>query len=294
MPPSTAAERAPPGLALPVSMVLLSAAIWPLMDGIAKHLVTSGVPAVQVAWGRYAANVLLLAPVAAARLGRKALLPRAAPAHLLRAALPGLVTALLFVGLGHMPFAAASAVLFANPLITVALSALVLGEHVGPRRWAAVAAGFGGALLVIRPGAALFQWASLAPLGAAVCFSVTAILNRRLAGQASPLATTLHYAVAATVVLLPGAALGWQRFDATLVAWLALSSVFGSLSLWLVTVASERADASVLAPFHFAELGAAAVVGWIAFGEVPGGATLAGIVVILGAGLLATWRGGRP
>jgi drug/metabolite transporter (DMT)-like permease len=272
-------------------MVLASAALWPLMDATGKHLVAAGYPAVQVAWGRYALNALLLLPLVLRRRGRLALLPRAAPAHLVRAALPSLVTALLFAGFAHLTLAAASALLFANPLLIVAASALFLGERVGARRWVAVAAGFAGTLLVLRPGSELFRWGALAPLGAAVCFAATAVLNRRLAGEASPLATTFHYAVAGAVVLLPGAALGgWRPFDLAAVAWLALGAVVGGLCLWLVTSAYERADASALAPFHFAELAAATAVGRVVFGEAPDAATLAGIAVILAAGLLATWR----
>lgn len=274
-----------------VLMVLASAALWPLMDAVGKHLVTAGYPAVQVAWARYAVNVVLLFPFALARGGRASILPRRSPAHLLRAALPSAVTALLFVGLGHMPLASASALLFVNPLLTVALSAALLGERVSPRRWAAVAVGFAGALVVLRPGGEVFRWASLAPLGAALCFSTTAILNRRLAGEASPLATTLHYAIAGSTVLLPWSAAGnWRPFAPAAVGWLALGAIVGSGCLWLVTTAYERAQASALAPFHFAELAAATAVGWAAFGEVPDPPALVGIALILAAGLLATWR----
>ena len=272
-------------------MVLASAALWPLLDAVGKHLVLAGYPAVQVAWARYTVNALFLLPVALSRGGRRSLLPRRSPLHLLRAALPSVVTALLFVGLGQMPLASASALLFVNPLLTVTLSALFLGERVGARRWGAVALGFAGALVVLRPGAEVFSWASLAPLGAALCFSTNAILNRRLAGEAPPLATTLHYAVAGSAVLLPWSAAGnWRPLDPATMGWLALGAVVGAGCLWLVTTAYERAQASALAPIHFAELAAATAVGWIVFGEVPDAPGVAGIALILAAGLLATWR----
>jgi drug/metabolite transporter (DMT)-like permease len=278
-----------------VLMVLGSAALWPLLDAVGKHLVGAGYPAVQVAWARYSMNALFLLPVALSRGGRGSLLPRRSPLHLLRAALPSVVTALLFVGLGHLPLASASALLFVNPLFTVALSALVLGERVGARRWAAVAVGFVGALVVLRPGAEVFRWASLAPLGAALCYSTTVILNRRLAGEASPLETTLHYAVVGTAVLLPWATAGnWRPLDPAAVGWLALGAVVGSVCLWLVTSAYERAQASALAPFHFAELAAATAVGAIVFGELPDPVAVAGIALILAAGLLATWGEQAP
>ena len=71
--------------------------------------------------------------------------------------------------------------------------------------------------------------------------------------------------------------------------WLAFGAVVGAACLWLVTTAYERAQASALAPVHFAELGAATAVGWIFFGEIPDAPAVAGIVLIFAAGLLATW-----
>jgi drug/metabolite transporter (DMT)-like permease len=273
-------------------MVILSSALWPLMDAVAKHLVERGVPPFQVAWGRHAANLVLLLPLAWRREGAAALLPRLALAHLARASLPALVAALLFVGLREMPFAPAIALLFAYPLLIVLFSAVFLRERVGAARWAAVIAGFAGALVVLRPGAGVLTWASIAPLAAAAGFAATVILNRRLAGEASPLATTLHYAVAGSVVLLPGALPGWTPLDGALLAWFAAMAVLGGAAMWLVTVAYERADASVLAPFHFAELAAAIPVGLLLFGEVPDPLTWVGIGIILVTGVVATRRAG--
>jgi len=274
-----------------VGMILLSAVVWPCMDAIAKHLAARGIPVGQIAWGRYTANVVLLAPVVAIRLGPRALLPPLGGLHLLRVALPVVVTLLLFAGLTAMPFAAASALLFVNPLLITALSGPVLGERIGLARWLAVGLGFAGALLVIQPGASVFRWVALAPLGAAVAFAAAAILNRKLKGDVPPLATTLHFGVVATVCLLPLAAGGsWRAFDAVLLGWLALMAVFGGLALWLITAAYERAEASVLAPFHYVELACATGLGVIAFGEVPDAATGAGIALILAAGLWVALR----
>lgn len=275
-----------------VGLVLLSAVIWPVTDAIAKHLALAGVPTNQLAWGRYVAGTLLLAPAVALRHGRRALLPPLRGWHLLRVALPVLVTVFLFAGLAHMPFAAASALLFVNPLLITAFSGPVLGERVGLARWVAVALGFGGALLVIRPGAGVFQWASVAPLAAAVAFAGAAVLNRKLKGDVPPVATTFHYGVVAAVGLLPFAAAGtWRPLDAGLVAWLFVMAALGGVALWAIVGAYERAEASMLAPFHYAELACATVIGVAVFGEIPDGTTAAGIALIIAAGL---WVALRP
>jgi drug/metabolite transporter (DMT)-like permease len=272
-------------------MILASSVVWPFMDAVAKHLAEAGWPTPQIAWGRYAANVLMLAPLVAARHGLRSVLPSLRPVHLLRAALPVGVTVLLFHGFAHVPFAEASALLFVNPLLITALSRPVLGERVGLARWLAVGAGFAGALLVIRPGSALFTWHALAPLGAAACFAASAVLNRKLTGDVPALATTLHIGLLAVVGLAPLAAAGaWRPFEPGFVGWLFLMAAFGGLALWFITAGYERAEASFLAPFHYVELAVATAIGVAVFGEVPDPVAGAGIALIVAAGLFVALR----
>ena len=201
------------------------------------------------------------------------------------------MTVFLFAGFAYMPFASASALLFVNPLLITALSGPVLGERIGLARWVAVGLGFAGALLVLKPGAGVFSWGALAPLGAAVAFAGAALLNRRLKGDVPALATTLHFGVVAGIGLLPFAGGGgWRPFDAVLVGWLALMAVFGGLALWLITAAYERGEASALAPFHYLELAFATALGVAVFGEVPDALTAAGIALIVAAGLWVVLR----
>ncbi|MGC4000654.1 MAG: DMT family transporter [Anaeromyxobacter sp.] len=274
-----------------IAMVIASSVVWPLVDSVAKHLSTPhdglpGVPASRITWGRYTANVVLLLPVVLRLHGPRALFPRLTPLHLLRSAMPAVVTLFFFIGLTRLPFASASALLFVNPLLITAFSAWFLRERIGGWRWVAVAVGFAGSLLVIRPGSDVFRWVSLAPVAAAVAFATTAILNRRLAGEAPPLATTFHYALVGMVALAFGWSRDWQPFQPALVGWLSLMAVGGGLSMWLVTRAYERAQASSLAPFHYVEVACAAGLGMTLFGEFPAPITWAGIALITAAGLL--------
>jgi drug/metabolite transporter (DMT)-like permease len=271
-------------------MVVFSASIWPLMDAIARHLGEIGVPATQIAWGRYVGSAALLLPFVLARSGRSALLPRWEPLHLVRAVIPAFIGVVFFVGLRFLPFASASALYFTNPLFITVFSAMFLSERVRAARWAAVAAGFAGALLVIRPGAELFRAGALLPLVSAIGFAAVAVMSRRLAGHTPASATTFHYSLIGAIALAPTAALGWRSFDPALVLWLLAMAVIGGSATWLFTVAYERAEASVLAPFHYVELAAAVVVGFAVFGETPDLPALAGIALILGAGLAVSWR----
>ncbi|HWE24897.1 MAG TPA: DMT family transporter [Myxococcales bacterium] len=273
-----------------VVMVISSAVIWPFMDAVARRLGEAGVPATQIAWGRYVLTGALLVPVVLARAGRRGLLPRPEPLHVIRAIIPAAIAVIFYMGLLFLPLASASALLFTNPLFITAFSALFLRERVAPYRWAIVATGFAGVLLVIRPGVDVFHPGALLPIATAIGFAALAVLNRKLAGGTPAIATTLHYSVVGVVLLSPAAVLGWRPFDATLVIWLAIMAAIGGTAMWLVTAAYERAEASVLAPFHYVELVSAVAIGFVVFRETPEPSAIAGIVLILTAGVAVTYR----
>jgi drug/metabolite transporter (DMT)-like permease len=276
-----------------VAMVIASAAVWPFMDAIARHLGEEGVPVTQVAWGRYFLNAIVLLPIVFARGGGRAVLPRWEPLHIVRVIVPAVIAVIFFVGLRYLPFASASALLFTNPLFITAFSAIFLRERVGALRWAIVAVGFAGVLFVLRPGVEAFRPGALLPIVTAIGFAAWAVMNRKLAGDTPAIATTLHSSIIAAVVLAPAAFLGWRRFDAVLVGWLAVMAIIGGTAVWLVTAAYERAEASVLAPFHYIELIAAVAIGFAVFRETPDTAAIAGIGLILASGLAVSYRPGR-
>lgn len=122
-----------------VAMVIASASIWPFMDAIAGHLGETGVPATQIAWGRYVGNGVLLLPLVLARGGRRLLLPRRELLHLARAVIPSAIAVAFFVGLRFLPFASASA-----PALHHRLLVRLPRRAGGALRWAAVAMGFVG------------------------------------------------------------------------------------------------------------------------------------------------------
>lgn len=273
-----------------VAMVIASAAIWPFMDAVARHLGENGVPATQIAWGRYVLNAIVLLPFVFARGGGRAVLPRWEPLHIVRVTIPAVIAVIFFVGLRYLPFASASALLFTNPLFITAFSAIFLRERVGALRWAIVAVGFAGVLLVLRPGVEAFRPGALLPIVTAIGFAAWAVMNRKLAGDTPAIATTLHSSIIAAVVLAPAAFFRWRPFEAVLVGWLAVMAIIGGTAVWLVTAAYERAEASVLAPFHYVELIAAVTIGLAIFHETPDAAAIAGIALILASGFAVSYR----
>ncbi|MBM3571595.1 MAG: EamA/RhaT family transporter, partial [Alphaproteobacteria bacterium] len=149
------------------------------MDGCAKYL-TQHYPVLEVTWGRYFFHFLVLLPVLLWRHGLGPLLrPAQLGLQLLRSVLLLISTILFFAGLMVMPIAEVLALALVAPLVVTALAPFLLNERVGIRRYSAVAIGFMGALLIIRPGSAMFQWAGLLGLSAGTIYAFYVVATRR-------------------------------------------------------------------------------------------------------------------
>jgi drug/metabolite transporter (DMT)-like permease len=205
------------------------------------------------------------------------------------------------LGLAAMPLADAVAIFFISPLVITVFSVVFLNEVVGTRRWAAIAVGFVGVLIMMRPGTAAFQLASLLPLAAAFCYAGIHIITRRIGGTES----------AATMCLAMGVAFGDGRFgDQTdpslsflLRAWswplpadypvFIVIGVGIAVGGYLISQAYRVTEASYVAPFEYLALPMSVVLGMIVFNEFPGGWDYLGMALILGAGLFTIWRGAQ-
>jgi drug/metabolite transporter (DMT)-like permease len=196
-----------------------------------------------------------------------------------------------FVGaIKFIPLADATAINFVAPLLVTALSAPLLGEKVGVRRWTAVAIGFLSVLIIIRPGPGMAHWAVLLPLIGAFCYAFYQIATRMLAGVDSWQTTTVYSGVVglvATTALLPFA---WRAPD--WLGWLSFVGlgVLGSASHLLLIRAFALAPASTLSPFGYVQLIWALVAGVVVFGNVPDLWTLLGAALIAGSGLYVLAR----
>lgn len=270
-------------LALILALLFLAA-----MDSTAKAL-SDQVPVAQIVWARYLGQTLIVVAICAPRL-RTTLATRNLGLQAVRSALLLGVTVLYFAALGPLKLAEAAALLQTAPLMITLMAAVVLRERVGPRRWAGVAVGLMGALLLIRPGSGLFQLAALLPLGAAVCYAAFQIATRWL-GAADGLWTTMLYttgfgAVFSTLAL----PLVWVTPDAGGWGLMALIGALGALGHLCLVWALAQAPASVLAPFNYAGLCWSALIGLVVFGEGLDALTLTGMAVIVGAGLYVWHR----
>lgn len=298
--PTNRPDRAGYGAALIVFAVFLMA----LQDAIIKFASSD-----LSLWQIYVLRSAIAVPVllaATSRNGDGAAALRGAFGRwaMLRAALLTGMYVSLYAALPLLPLATLAAGFYTGPLFIALLSGLATGETVGRRGWLAVAAGFGGVLLILQPGGSGFSPAVLLPLLSGFFYAVAAVLTRAKchAERAMTLAISLNVVlfvaggIASFLLLLPvfddtslsPFLLGdWTPLDAgdgILVVILALLIVGIGIAL---AAAYQTARSVVVATFDYSYLVFSAMFGFVFFGEHPGMQTVAGMIVIAGAGLVA-------
>jgi drug/metabolite transporter (DMT)-like permease len=213
-----------------------------------------------------------------------------------RGALLAFSSGMAFAALKRMPVAEFTAIVMLTPLAATLMARLWLKERVSRLRWILVAGGFVGALIVVRPGSGVIGWAALLPLAAACANAAFQILTSRYAPQENPFTTNFYTGVTgmaiATPILLASVA---DPVDVLLAAppvhigALVTVALLGTAGHLLLIMALGKAPASTLMPFQYTQLAAAALGGWIAFGNVPDFWGWIGIVVIAVCGAASAW-----
>lgn len=282
-----------------IAFMLGAMASLPFIDVFAKILGTSGIPIMQIAFARMSFGALTSLPFAlhgAARARQRAergpksvlasLWPRQIWVHSLRAALLTAATFLFFSSLKTLPIADALAIFFIQPIIVTALGAVILREAVDARRWGAVALGFVGILVILRPGMVAISAGSLLALGAGVALALYFLLSRWVAGGAPAIAVTFQtntIAALALACLMPWI---WVPPSPSQWAMLAALGAIASFGHFLILRAYDHAEASLLAPLAYSEMIMATLLGWLVFGDFPDGYTFAGVAILLAAALI--------
>ncbi|MBZ9854617.1 DMT family transporter [Mesorhizobium sp. CA13] len=201
-------------------------------------------------------------------------------------------TVTFLVALAHLPIASVSAVLQALPLAVTMGAALVFGEAVGWRRWLAIAVGFAGVLVVVRPGFDGFSMFSLVALASVACCAVRDLATKRIPQAIPTLLVSTATALAMTVVgaLLLSPMGGWTPMTGKATALLALAAVLVLIGYQFIIMAMRSGEISFIAPFRYTALLWSIVLGLLVFGDVPDMTMIIGASTIVGSGLYALYR----
>ena len=257
-------------------------------------------PGTAVSALRFVLGAIGLGTVLAIREGQRGFIPPRWGIQVKRGLALGLASLCFFLALFAMPQAEATAIQFANPMLTALVSAWLLHERPTRATLIATVVAFVGVLIVLRPNVQVLGLAALLPLGAAVGMAFLLTFNRMSAGETSALAAQFFGALFATPVLIVATLIGhasgapalqvdWP--SVSVVARCAIAAAAASLAHGLIYIATVRASSATIAPTVYVQIIVAIISGYLVFGDVPDGWSLFGTSIIIGAGL---WLWARP
>jgi drug/metabolite transporter (DMT)-like permease len=261
-----------------------------LLDCGAKWLVQT-LPVFEVVWLRFLFHALLSTAMLAPKFGSGVLRTRRPKLQFVRAMFMPVMTGLNFWALQYLQLAETGAIQFSVPIIIALIAAPLLGERMDRARWAAIAVGFVGVLVIVRPGTQGFHPALLLSIINAVLYALFNLMTRQLAAHDSPETTQFYSSVGATLAIMPFALAAWQAPPGALQwAILVAIGVSGGLGHYLLALAHRYAPASVLAPFLYQQIIWMVILGYVVFGDVPDAAVAVGAAIVIGSGGYLLWR----
>ena len=286
MVPASAAAARGERTIVGILALLASVALFAVSDTASKVLTTS-LPAIEVAWLRYLVFTVMTVPLLLR--GPHVLRTSRPRVQIGRAVASACSTALFVVAFGLMPVANATAIGFLAPIVVTAMAALFLAEKVGIRRWSAAVVGLVGVMVIVQPGGSTFGLSSLVPLAGSV-MSASAVIGARLAKDEKPETTMLYGALVGFVVLTGFVAFRFEVPTWSQVAVGGISGFFATVATLMQLFAYRNAAASLLAPFSYTQLLWAGGLGFVVFGTVPGAAMVLGAAIIAASGVYTAWR----
>ncbi|SLN57354.1 DMT family transporter [Oceanibacterium hippocampi] len=271
-----------------VGFLLVAVCLFATMDACAKYLVLR-YPIPEVIWVRYSVHTVLMLALFWPKMRGRLMRTTRPGLQIVRSVLLLVTTALFFSAVFYLPIADASAIAFVAPLIVVGLSVVILKEKVGVRRWAAVAVGFAGALVIIRPGLGAMHPAALLVLMMAVTHALYQITTRMLAGE-NPVTTLFYTAIVGSLAMSGAMPFYWVTPSLVDGGLMILLGVLGGVGHFLLIKAFQVSMASTLAPFMYLQLIAATIAGYIVFGDFPDQWTILGAAIVAFAGIYIGYR----
>jgi drug/metabolite transporter (DMT)-like permease len=265
--------------------IIFSVLCFSVLNAMSKTL-SQTYPVIEVIWGRYIFAFVFMVAIFLPRAGMALFRWHNVPSQIVRGLLLFFSSFLYFHGIVDMPLASAASISLTSPLIVTALSSSFLGEPVGPKRWAAVMVGFVGALIVVRPGSAHFEWHSLWIVGSTISSSLYQLFSRRYGQAERPDASATMATIVGTAVALPMLPFEWvtPTFGWHWVLFVGMGIMAG-VGHYFLTIAYSQAPAAVVAPFNYVQLLGAALLGYLVFGDFPDFWTWVGAGVIICSGL---------
>jgi drug/metabolite transporter (DMT)-like permease len=289
--PAIVADPPPQHTGLGIAYRVMAMACMAVLAATVKWTGQRGVPVFEIIFFRQAFAFVPLGLYIWRTTGPEVLRTRRPLGHLVRSGVGLLAMVCGFSALQHLPLTEATAFNFASPLFMTALSALVLAEPVGRHRWGAVAAGFLGVLVMVRPTPGHLNLAGVSlALGGAVGAAGAMVAIRQIAATERGPTIVFYFTLAGALMGLVGCLVHWVTPDPLTFAMLVLGGIVGGVGQLLLTEAIRVAPVGVVAPFDYTQLVWATGLGFLVWGETPKPATIAGALIVAASGLYILHR----
>ena len=272
--------------------VLLNISAWmllPIMDGIAKYL-SAEMHFMQIVWGRYFFMALISLLVTYFFFHKHLKKPNNIQIQLIRSLFLFLSTILFFYAISIISLAEALTLAFVSPMIVTLLSAVILKEKVGIKRWSAVIVGFIGVLFVVRPGFNEINLATITALGCGISYAFYIISTRKLSTQDSPFLTLIFTGLSGSIVISLLVPFYWSWPTISQLILLITLAAIGTLAHFLLILSLNFAEASKLAPLSYSEIIMNVIIGYYFFGDFPDQWIWIGLMIIISSGVYISLR----
>jgi drug/metabolite transporter (DMT)-like permease len=260
------------------------------LDTIAKWL-TNSLPIPEVVWARYASHFLLSLLIVNPWTMPGLMKTRRPWLQIGRSALLFASTACNFIALHYLQLDQTATISFTTPFFIALLAGPLLGEWIHWRRWTAIIVGFCGVLLIARPGFGGIHPAAIFSIISMICYALYNILTRFLAGEDTT-GTTMFYTalVGFLAASVPLPAVWVAPTEPLVIAGMIAVGAFGWIGHLFLIIAHRYAPAPVLAPYIYTQLIWYVAGGFLVFGDLPNGFTLAGAAIVTASGLYLLYR----
>jgi len=272
-----------------IAYMLTASFLIIVLDTAVKWL-AKGYSPLQIGFVRYVMGLGIATGIATRAGGIGTLRTRRIGGHLLRSAL-NLTTMLSFYyALRLLPLADSIAINFAAPLFVTALSGPMLGEHVGIRRWSAVAFGFAGVLLAVQPSPSGISLGAGLALLSGLCWALTIVTSRQISGTESSHTILFYYSLAVVIVLGVTMPSLWIEPSFHDWLWFIVVGISGSFGQFCYNQAFRYGEASLVAPLDYLSIVWATLFGFVIFGDIPSWLVLGGAACIIASSIYIAHR----
>lgn len=276
-----------------IGLICAAYICFTLLDTTAKWL-NHSIPTVQTVWGRYTISVLIIFSFINPWTKPGVLITRRPTLQIVRSLLLFGSTIANFIAINYLQLTQTMTISLATPLLVALLSGPFLGEHVSRDRLFAITIGFLGVILVARPGFGGIHPIALLSIVGMVCYAVFSLLTRRRAGFDTTETTLVYSGLIGATILSFAAPFFWQTPPDVLTMGLMIATgAFGAIGHFFLIRAYRHAPAYILSPFMYTQLGWMTLSGYLIFGDVPDGFTIAGGTIVALSGLYLVLKEGQ-